>query len=412
MRILLVSHRFMRHSLGGTEVLANDTALWLARNGHAVIWLAVGPEAATDVARRTRPDGVDEWEIPPAFPPDYPVGWSEAEEMQMARVALCFARFPTTGPIDAVHVFHFARIGLRFLDLAVLRDAMFVVTLTDYTAVCPDFQLRDRSSGTICTGKVPARTCLGCIGARTTAAGAAEDVASWRARNARLLSERVGGVYLQTPHQRIVLQGLGMADAPFRDDRAAYHLPADWTAAPARTRRAEYVFGFVGGASEEKGIHVAIEAFSEARAIACDRAYRLKIVSPDPGGQHGAADGIEWLGPVPHAELGRFLGEIDCLLVPSLWLENHPMVLTYALGSGAAVLCSDLPSLRHLRGTPDLFFAPPGNVAAWRQEMLRVGAATDRRLPAPTRLPSFEALMTAIESSYRSTFGKRIGNGE
>jgi glycosyltransferase involved in cell wall biosynthesis len=403
MRILLVSHRFPRHSVGGTEVLTEDTARWLAARGHAVLWLAVGQASQPEIDRRMRSDGIEEWEVSPASPADYPVGWSNAEGLQKAKVEQCYKRFLFPQRIDAVHVFHFARIGLRFLELDAFRNATLVATLTDYTAVCADYQLRDRRTGIICSGDVIASECAKCIGVHSTAT-AERDLASWRARNVTLLSEHFNHLFVQTPHQRAVLQRLGMNGGPFRGDRAAYHVPSEWAlrSEAGKSKYREYVFAFIGRSSEEKGLDVALDAFLELQSEPSVSRCRLKIVSPEPPGVDVPNPCIDWLGSMPHASLGEFLQNADCLLIPSIWLENHPMVLTYALELRISVLCSDLPSLRHLRGTPNLHFVQVGNVTAWRDAMEHLRSTPMRRPPHPTSLPPFGKLAATAEDCYRA----------
>lgn len=400
MRILIVSHRFPRHSIGGTEILANDTARALQRRGHQVIWLAAGPDTTCAPSRRHRPDGVEEWEIPPENTSSYPLDWRRMEALQKDRTACCLKRFGDGRRFDAVHLFHFARIGLRFLELEALARVPLFVTLTDYTAVCPDYQLRNRVTGEICSGGVAAQICLACIGSEDKTAAAERQIVHWRRRNIGFLSKRPAGIYVQTPHQRRVLEGFSVPPRAFRQDRAAYRVKPDWRGDVPRPD-GKYTFGYIGRASEEKGIGIAHAAFQAL--FETDPACRLRLITDHdaPGAADKECAGIEWQGPVPHDHIGRALRGMDCLLIPSLWLENHPTILTYALEAGLQLICSEVASLTHLRGLANLHFAAPGDVAAWRDCMIRVRDQHPRRAVAPSGLPAFRTLVTDIETAYR-----------
>ncbi|WP_299632293.1 glycosyltransferase [uncultured Roseobacter sp.] len=400
MRILIVSHRFPRHSIGGTEILANDTACALQHRGHQVVWLAAGPDATCAPSRRHRPDGIEEWEIPAENTPGYPLDWRRMEAVQKDRAARCLQEFGDGRSFDAVHLFHFARIGLRFLELEALAQVPLFVTLTDYTAVCPDYQLRNQVTGEICSGDVAPQTCLACIGSRDKTTAAERQIVDWRQRNIGVLSKRPAGIYVQTPHQRRILEGFSVPPRAFRQDRAAYHVEPDWHDDGPRPD-GNYTFGYIGRASEEKGIGVAQAAF---RALfQTDTGCRLRLITdrnaPDTADKECA--GIDWRGPVPHDQIGRELRGMDCLLIPSLWLENHPTILTYALEAGLQVICSEVASLTHLRGLANLHFAAPGDVAAWRDCMTRVRDQHPQRRATPSGLPAFKTLITDIETAYR-----------
>jgi glycosyltransferase involved in cell wall biosynthesis len=404
MNILLVSHRFLHHSAGGTEVLTRDVAVALRERGHQAIWLAVGPNSSALTERVILEEGVEAWCIPPVFPPTYPVGWRAAEAAQAEHVATCLERFRVGRTIHAVHCFHIARIGLAYLDHPDLAAATRVATLTDYAVVCADFQLRHGLSGAICSGDVSANTCIACIGQDPGRTDSAVDLAAWRRRNRDVLS-RFDAVFTQTPHQRQLLERLGFAQNLFRSDRAAYRLP--WAESlQLRSARRVFRFGFVGRASEEKGIAEAALAYAHLRGRMGSGAATLRMITSDPdsarrlAGENASQPGLEWHGQVAHAEIGQVLADLDALLIPSLWLENHPTILTYALSAGLPVLCSDLPSLAHLKGQTGLYFAPSGDAVAWSAQMAKLAAKKQDHAAGGAGLPAFHDLVCQIEDAY------------
>lgn len=411
MVILIVSHRLFGQSHGGTEVLANDVARGLVERGHSVIWLSVGTEDMAAISRSTRDDGVEVWLIPPGFSDAYPLDWRQSEKAQATGVAMCLDNYLDGRRIEAVHLFHFARIGLEFLDLAQLRGVPCFATLTDYTILCADYQLRNQVTGAICDGDVDAGDCVQCLGHVSASADMREAIRSWRERNRSFLSDCFEGVFVQTPYQGRVMRNWALPGTRLLDDCAAYAVPGDWERKTApRDPAAAFTFGFLGRVSKEKGLSHALEAFALLLAEVEEGRARFRIVTPDPdlarravpSSLTEAARGlIEFAEPVQHHRVGEVLADMDCLLIPSVWMENHPTVLSYALSLGVFVLCSDVPSLSHLRGLPGLHFAPVGDAAGLSAQMRALMTQDEPDNPEPASLPTFEALLSKIEACYQ-----------
>lgn len=380
LRILFVSHRFIEDSVGGTEVLCRDLAGAIAACGHEVAWLAVRPDRTSRVAppRPVSPGSDPEVfriAVSPRFASHYPLQWREQEEAVAQEVDLALGKLGVD--FDIVHVVHFARIGLAFLDLPILARARLFFTLTDYTAVCPDFQLFRRKTRAICEGPDP-HACMACLGA----AGEATDIDHWRARNLGVLGKRADGIFVQTPYQRRVLSAAGVPHEKILYDLGCYAVNAASERSRALTRRV-YRFAYFGRFSVEKGLDVLLGAVERLGRDRCEcHVFGLPDDDYEPiRARIAATPGCILRAPVPHRELQATLAEIDCLLVPSMWLENHPTIISYALASGADVICSSVPSLTHLHGTPGMYFAAPGDPDAWCRQM---ASRLESYVPSPS----------------------------
>jgi glycosyltransferase involved in cell wall biosynthesis len=368
MNVLLVTHRFFEHSIGGTEALTDALSTSLADRGHAVWWLATNPTLQTDSREVRCRRGVVRWEVSNGFANSYPLTWYQDECCQARKVQQLLHR--TADPIEAVHILHFARIGLEFLRLPELAQASVTATLTDYSVICPDSQLYDRTTETICSVSAHPSRCINCLGL----ADDHDPIRCVRERNLRWLNTGVTGIFTMTPHQRMILECAGVERRQFVSDRPAYPLPADW--GPVRRRRrmkSRFRFGCLGRISPEKGLHVPLARFGDLhREIGCtleirgpddDIAYKRRLEDLIP------ESGVTFEPPVNLKRLLDVLGHLDCLLLPSLWLENHPLMLTYALALGIPVLCSRLPSLEHLSAEERLYFAHPNDPDDWFNQM-------------------------------------------
>ncbi|WP_213451193.1 glycosyltransferase [Rhizomonospora bruguierae] len=397
---LLVGNRFeVDPGAGGTEMLTADLAAALSERRVSVTWLATGddgnaPPGLGAVTRVRVP-------VPPAVAPS--ASWRAREGVVTRTVEDALRDAP---PFDVVHVTHFSRLGLGFLDARPLRDAKTVATLTDYTAVCGDYQLVHRRTGQPCAPPVAPGDCAECL-AWGTAPGRTDAVEydDWRSRNVRLLSGRFRALWVQTPHQRRRLVDAGLDDGRIVSDRAQYAIPASWRRRPAGTGIPTLLF--LGRASPEKGLHVLLDAFA-----AWPGSARLRVVTTaDDGGYERTARAavagngrVEWLSPVGRDELGDLLNAATALVVPSQWDENHPMVMHYAMALGVPVLCSAVPSLTHLTGVADVrpveeYHDPASWGMAFDELMGDPGAAIDRTA-------EFRKAYSDLVESIADTYGE------
>lgn len=373
MNILLVSHRFLRHSKGGTEVLTSDIASALSKRGHQVVWLAVGEEEVEDqVSFFRREDGIIEFEITPAFSPDYPSNWYKEEAIQSEKIKRGIKELNIR--FDIIHILHFARIGLHFLSLECFADSLVFMTLTDYTVVCPDYQLFNISSESICLEADNPSKCISCIDRKVSE----KEIAQWRQRNIRIINDRVNIVYTQTPVQRMIMINSGIANEKLSKKTATYMIPREWDEVKVEKSN-KFRFGFIGRFSPEKGLHIAIDAFAKVYDVEkCEFFIYGDNNLQTPYGQFlyekiNQCKGINYNSSVPLSELGKVLKSLDCLLIPSLWLENHPLVLTYAFSFNIKVICSDVDSLKYLKNEPNIFYVKNyKDPEAWAEMMIYI----------------------------------------
>ena len=401
MEVLLVSHRYLRESKGGTEVLVQDVAESLAERGHNVSILAASD--SVDPCRNSAPydrGNVREVPVRPSFSEEYPANWErdEGRVADEARGALCSSR-----AYDVVHMFHFARVGFRLLDISALAGVPFFITLTDYSFICPDHQLFKRKTRSICRPMVPTPDCCACVD------GAPDErtIEAWRRRNVDVLTTRALGIYLQTPEQARIVREAGVPHGRIRCDVASYRIPAHWVTRAANERReGAFRFGVVSRLSSEKGLDVALAAFEQVgRLLPCT----LDIygdADPDEANLEQfltaarQCKGVRLRGAVPFDELDRALLSLDCLLVPSLWLENHPMVLTYARALGIPVIASSVASLLHLADDPGIYFAEPDDPDSWATSMESISKV----LTVPNRRREADQAWTRYVDSLERTY--------
>jgi len=120
-----------------------------------------------------------------------------------------------------------------------------------------------------------------------------------------------------------------------------YGMPA-LARVPRRAAGQPIVFGFVGMLVWHKGAHVLIEAAKTLPA----GTFEVKIFGsagtfPDyVGGLRKAADAlpVSFMGAFPPDQAAAVYGQMDVLVVPSIWPENSPIVIHEAFQAGVPVV--------------------------------------------------------------------------
>jgi glycosyltransferase involved in cell wall biosynthesis len=135
-----------------------------------------------------------------------------------------------------------------------------------------------------------------------------------------------------------------------------------------RPVRSRPVFGYFGTLMPHKGVHIFVEAAAKLESARVGAMIRGSA-SQNPGYvkrlKKLAGSGTVFKEAFSRAGVRDAFAEIDVLVLPSLWLENSPVVIQEAHACGCPVVASDLGGMRELvkdRLNGRLF--PPGDVRA------------------------------------------------
>jgi glycosyltransferase involved in cell wall biosynthesis len=284
---------------------------------------------------------------------------------------------------DVVHVHSLLNLSYDLPAMAHARGAAVVATLHDYTLVCPaGGQRLHRAEAHVCHNIDTAR-CARCVpespqhqqvgierlasfgGSSVAMRRAAVDLARRLPRVARAIGRlarqasfplAAADVDRRLAAARRVFDDVDLVVAPSRsiaENFEGFGIP------PARLRVSGYGsaplrrapraraprpmrIGFVGSLVWHKGVHVLIDA---VRTLP-PRAYELKIFGDSAVDSEYAvalrsrsADlPVAFMGPVGHDRIHEVYEAIDVLVVPSLWLENSPLVIHEAFMAGVPVV--------------------------------------------------------------------------
>jgi glycosyltransferase involved in cell wall biosynthesis len=155
-------------------------------------------------------------------------------------------------------------------------------------------------------------------------------------------------------------------------------------------------FGYVGTLAPHKGVHILMQAMQKLPPEICE----LHVFGSDNHyGDYGRmlrelADGLNvtFHGALDRSEIGRAFEQIDCLVMPSLWLENSPVVIQEAFAARVPVIASGQGGMAELiqDGRSGRLF-PAGDVRALTMHMASV-------IQNPTTLRTWSVTMGAPRS--------------
>jgi len=417
MRVLLVTHGYPPNALGGTELYVEELARALTRMGDQVHVFA----READTAR-------EEFSLRESVERGVPVTWvnntfrrsrsfSDAYRNEVIRAH--FARVLETLQPDVVHIHHLTCLSTDLVFEARRRGIPTHFTLHDFWMLCQRGQLLDHALQR-CSGPTPdgCAQCLRPVDAAPAAValgrGLPSAVKPWLAR---ALSDSATGTRLARARLDHVKSALSAVDALWapsetvlnafvqqgipREKLSHHPLGLDTRSfhKTLRQRSGPLNLGFVGTLMVSKAPHLLLEAYARlppgsASVTLCgpiqgyhgDESYRRRL---EP---LLALPGVHHRGVVDREQMPEVLSALDVLVVPSVWLENSPLVIREAFASGAPVVASNLGGMREaVREGQDGLLFTAGDVSALELTLRRL-------LDEPDLLPSLSAQVPSVRT--------------
>lgn len=388
LRILHAIHDFLPLHQAGSEIYAYDLCRTLLDRGHHVT-------VACAAFNPAQPHGLVHWRVYKGLPvAEITNNWHCHSFEDTYRSPMMRSRLESVLQAvqpDVVHVHSLLNLTFDLPRLAHDRGARVVATLHDYTLVCPSGGQRlHRAEQHVCHTLEPDR-CARCFGESPFGTQAAFGRLVRRQRVAAPLAIAARAVRAVAPQLTAAVSAhlptlpatagdierrLGAARALFDEvdlfvapsaslasEYIRLGLPAHKVqvsdygfrprSAPApRGRHEPLRLGFVGTPVWHKGVHVLIDAVRKLPR----ESFTLSIfgdvgIFPDYAAElrARAADlPVRFAGPFAREASDEVYDQIDLLVVPSLWLENSPLVIHEALLAGVPVAGSNIGGIPEL----------------------------------------------------------------
>lgn len=357
MKILKVIHGYPMRYNAGSEVYSQTLCLGLATHHEVHVFTREEDSFAPDYRLRVEHDPDN-----PAITLHVVNNPRNKDRYRAAGIDQRFAEVLDRVRPDVVHVGHLNHLSTSLLREAANREIPIVYTLHDYWLMCPRGQFMQmfpedpNNLWAACDGQEDRKCAERCY-ARYFGGGP-EDFESdagywtdWVARRMKHVREMVE------------LVDVFIAPARYLHDRYrdAFGLPArklvyldygfarERMAGRRRTEGEPFTFGYIGTHIPAKGIHDLIRAFGMLRGDA-----RLRIWGR-PNGQEtkalkaiaatlppGVAERVEWLSEYRNQEIVQdVFDKVDAIVVPSVWVENSPLVIHEAQQARVPVITAN-----------------------------------------------------------------------
>lgn len=432
LRVLHAIHDFLPRHCAGSEIYAADLCAALATLGHdvTVVCAEYDPGVAHGHVRWRAHAGLPVVEIVNNW-----VCRSFADTYVPPLVGERLAHVLDMVEPDVLHVHNLLNLSFELPAMAHARGIPVVTTLHDYTLVCPSGGQRlHRAEAHVCRTIEPAR-CARCFpatpffsqmafGAAAPRPGPVQRLGALAARLAPRLTARAAGVvsHVTAPavtahditrrleHAGDVLRTFDLVVAPSQALADEYlALGAD----PARLRVSDYGFplmaavsrspttrlrvGYVGTLVWHKGVHVAIDALRHLPAEQCELlVYGDPRVAPDYADdlrRRAAGLPVTFAGGFDRHRTAEVFGSFDVLVVPSIWMENSPLVVHEAFTSGVPVVAARIGGLCDLvRDGWNGWLVEPGDPVELAQVLGRLAARPGLVADHASRLPRVKTI--------------------
>lgn len=451
LRLLHAIHDFLPLARAGSEIYTSELCREFQTRGHhvTVVCAAYDPAAVHGEVRWRSYRGLPVAEIVNNW-----TGRTFDETWHDPLIASRLGAVLHAVQPEVVHVHNLLNLTLNFPAQAQARGAAVVATLHDYTLVCPSGGQRLHASEQHLCRTIDPDRCARCFaespfGVRLAFSRLASRPLSAvplaiAARAARTLMPRavstIAGRMPQPPVTREdIVRRLDAVRGVF-DSVDRFVAPSAATAGEFATLGipgtklcvSDYGFrplaarpriktggplrvGFVGTLVRHKGVHVLIDA---VRHLPATRVELIVVgdtgVFPDYVAElRAAAAGlpVRFAGGFEDDEVGGVYEQFDALVVPSVWLENSPLVIHEAFMAGVPVIGSRIGGIPGLveHDVTGLLFEPGDahSLAAALRRLLDEPSLLGRLASAAPRVKSVHDDAREWEETYRSVLDAR-----
>ncbi len=426
MKIIIVNHGYPQRYNAGSEIYAQTLAHGLLHQGHKVAIFS----RKEDSSRPEYEIEIDEDSEEPGIKLHLVNMANSRDRYRHNEVDARFRELVEQFRPDVVHVGHLNHLSTGIVHVASSLGVPTVFTLHDYWLMCPRGQFVQTNSGgaeswKLCDGQDDYKCAVSCYSRHFS--GLEENLGrdtsywtSWIGSRMAEIREVSDFVDLFIAPSQYLLERFSNEFGLASEKIVYLDYGFDHKRLTGRTRREEmdFVFGYIGTHTPQKGINLLIEAFSHLRGHARLRLWGrsngqvtngLKIMAGQLPSQYSSR--VEWLPEYRNDDIIReVLNNVDAIVVPSIWVENSPLVIHEAQQARVPVIAADIGGMaEHVHHEVNgLLFAPRDPVDLARQ-MQRFVDDPDLAAKLGKRgyvksdsgdVPSIEDHVTAVTSFY------------
>jgi glycosyltransferase involved in cell wall biosynthesis len=339
---------------------------------------------------------------------------------------------------DVIHIGHLNHLSTSLVEVAATWNVPIVFTLHDYWLMCPRGQfvqtnLGGSESRKLCDGQEDHKCATSCYsryysGSPESGESDVEYWTEWVGNRMSHIRKMDGHVSMFIAPSHYLLRRF-VDDFGLQPDKLVYldyGFDHSRLTGRLRIREREFVFGYIGTHTVPKGINLLIEAFGKIIGNAKLRIWGRQNPEVTPGLKELVAglpgdcqDRVEWMGEYRNEDVVRAVFDrVDSIVVPSIWVENSPLVIHEAQQAKVPVITAGIGGMAEYvsDGTNGLLFAhrDPLNLARKMQMFVdnpALASELGRRgyLKSPAGdVPTIEEHVSAIVSLYERVLQGRV----
>ncbi|MBI4301399.1 MAG: glycosyltransferase family 4 protein [Chloroflexi bacterium] len=341
-----MAHQSLLNNMGGVEVYIHELSLALQQLGDE-IQIFCGAETADE----KNLDGLPLHMVKGGLGPKHSAIRNFMTTFRNASTERRFIELLEQYQPEVIHFHHLVGLSAALPSLAYRQKIPHLLTLHDYWFLCPNTQLL-RPRGQLCKSNLAGLGCVQCA-----AAGGRPYLLP--------LAPLFAPLFLGRQYRlRRVLENMDIILAPsqFLKDTFERHdlakgkiivstLGINKKALASQNRLEEKKrlrLGYIGAVAWAKGVEVLLRALRELDSNQVELyVYGDPHLYPSYWRRLQAYQlpNAYFMGKAQRDELGAVLSQLDCLVVPSRWYENSPVVVEEALAAGVPVIASRLGAL-------------------------------------------------------------------
>lgn len=264
---------------------------------------------------------------------------------------------------DVAHVGHLNHLSTGLIDELNTLKIPIIFTLHDFWLMCPRGQFLTRSIGTndnfrVCNKQEDKKCATDCYSVYFSGKEENEkaDIENWR----NWINQRMVETKAIVDKVEVFIAPSNYLRDRFIND---FNVPADkivyldygfpteyLTQTEKSKEKTDYTFGYIGTHIPAKGVNILIEAFKQIEEKAA-----LKIFGRSNGQSTNALkemaksskNKIEFEGEyINHNLANDVFSNVDCIVVPSIWGENSPLVIHEAQACNVPVITADFGGMK------------------------------------------------------------------
>lgn len=264
---------------------------------------------------------------------------------------------------DIAHIGHINHLSTGLIDELNKQNIPIVYTLHDFWLMCPRGQFLTRSIGNennfqLCSGQDDHKCATDCYKVYFSGKDENEkqDLEQW----SKWINQRM----VET---KSIINKIGLFIAPsnylrsrFINDFGVpadkivyldYGFPTEYLTKTEKSKdKSGFTFGYIGTLIPAKGVNQLIEAFKQIKGKATLKIYGRENGQSTQALKQLAASSknkIEFAGEyVNHNLANDVFSKVDCIVVPSIWAENSPLVIHEAQACKIAVITANFGGMK------------------------------------------------------------------